>query len=319
MPAPSTPAVSVVSPVFHGRETVGPLVRQIQAALSGAGLTYEIILVDDACPRDSWSAIRQVCAEYPEVTGLRLAENVGQHRALRAGLVRCRGDYIAVLDCDLQDDPASLPELVAKAREGFAVVYARRKQREPDSIRDIGAGAFYRIISLLSGKPPFDPRRGMYTVLHRLTLRILLARQDPYCRYLLTLNGLGLPCADVDVIRHARKDGKSSYSWPRLLRLSWQGVVSTSSRSQRWLLPAGFAMASVGFYLACLAAYRKGAWSSALPGWRSLIALTVAIGFFVSGLGLIARRLERSRSVPLKAEPYRIREILNESVGFGPS
>jgi dolichol-phosphate mannosyltransferase len=305
--------VSVVSPVYHGRDTVAALVQRIQASLSGAGLTFEIILVDDACPQDSWSVIRRICAENPAVTGLRLAQNVGQHRALRAGLRRARGDYVAVLDCDLQDDPASLPALVSKAREGYAVVYARRSERGADSVRDIGSGIFFQLISFLSGNPRIDPRRGMYTMMHRQALRILIARQDPYCRYLLTLNGLDLPCADVDVVRHPRAVGKSSYSWTRLIRLTWEGLISNSARFQRWILPAGFVLAVLGFYCLCVAAYRKGAWSSALPGWTSLIALMFALGIVVSGIGLVARRLERARSAPLKEEPYRVIESLNAS------
>ncbi len=310
---PPSPTVSVVSPVYHGRDTVAELVRRIQASLAGAGYSHEIILVDDACPQDSWSTIRQVCAQNPHVIGIRLTRNVGQHRALRAGLMRCRGDYVAVLDCDLQDDPAVLPALLERAREGFAVVYARRHRREPASIRDRGAGAFYRIVSLLSGAPPIDARRGMYTVLPRSTLLKLLARQDANCRYLLTLHGLSLPSADIEVIRLPRAVGGSSYGWIRLLRLSWEGMVSASARSRRWAIPVGLLVAGTGFFGVCLAAFGKLPWSASLPGWRLLCAFALAPGIVVSGLGLIARRLERSRSVPLKEEPYRIRESVNEA------
>jgi len=311
-PAPP-PTVSVVSPVYHGRGTVAELVRQIQASLSGAGYPHEIILVDDACPQDSWSVIRQVCARSPEVVGIRLARNVGQHRALRAGLLRCRGDFVAVLDCDLQDDPAALPALLDKAREGFGAVYARRQRRQSASLRDAGAAAFYRIVSLLAGTPPFDLRRGMYTVLPRSTLRGLLARQDARCRYLLTLHGMGLPSADVDVVRRARPLGASSYDWVRLLRLAWGGAASASGRFQRWAMPAGLALTGAGLLGACLAAFAGGPWSQALPGWRALCAWALVPGVAVSGLGLAARRLERSRRPPLREEPYLIRESANEA------
>ncbi len=312
MALPSAPIVSVVSPVFHGRDTVAELARQIRLSLKGAGLSYEIILVEDGCPLDSWSAIREVCAQNPEIRAFRLACNVGQHRAIRAGLQRCRGDFVAVLDCDLQDDPAALPALVAKAREGFGGVYGRRLRRGRSSVRDAGARVFYRSISLLSGAPPFDPRRGMYTVFPRSTLQLLLARQDSFCRFLLTLHGLGLPAADVDVHRHPRGDRRSSYSWVALFRLSWEGMVSTNARSLRWMLPIGLAVTAAGLVCATLGAAEAGSWSSPSPWWREGGALAFALGIVVSGAGFASRRLVRIHHAPLEGEPYSVRESINE-------
>ena len=121
--------ISVVSPVYHAEEIVEEFVRQVSAALEQIGPDFEIILVDDGSSDESWMRIAVACAADPRVKGIKLSRNFGQHYALTAGLEHARGEKVAVMDCDLQDDPAFLRDLYAKSSEGHDVVLTIQKQR----------------------------------------------------------------------------------------------------------------------------------------------------------------------------------------------
>ncbi len=108
---------------------VSELVRRNAEVVTGMGVDYEIILVNDASPDNSWQAIEQECKKNPKVKGLNLSRNFGQHYAITAGLSYAQGEWVVVMDCDLQDRPEEIPNLYAKAQEGYDSVLAQRVQR----------------------------------------------------------------------------------------------------------------------------------------------------------------------------------------------
>src|SRR5881296_93290 len=118
--------ISVVSPVYGAREILPVSCARLDAALSKISPRYEIILVDDHCPQDSWSIMRALVERYPKLVILRLSRNFGQHYAITAGLDVARGDWTVVMDCDLQDLPEDIALSLGKAQVGYDVVLARR-------------------------------------------------------------------------------------------------------------------------------------------------------------------------------------------------
>ncbi|MFN7901029.1 MAG: glycosyltransferase family 2 protein [Synechococcaceae cyanobacterium] len=128
--------ISIVSPVYQAEGIVPHLVRKIADAMEELVDSYEIILVEDRSRDRSWEAIRNECQKNKRVKGIRLSRNFGQHCAITAGLRHFRGDWIVVMDCDLQDQPNQIPVLYHKALQGFDAVYARRRSRkDPKSKR----------------------------------------------------------------------------------------------------------------------------------------------------------------------------------------
>ena len=143
--------ISVVSPVYRGEKMVSELVCRNIEALDGMGVDYEIILANDASPDNSWQAIEAECKKNPKVKGLNLSRNFGQHYAITAGLRYATGDWIVVMDCDLQDQPEEIPNLFTKAMEGYDIVYARRMHNQFGWWKQMSSRVFHRVFDWLSG------------------------------------------------------------------------------------------------------------------------------------------------------------------------
>ena len=113
------PFLSIVSPVYRAEKIVGKLVFEIQKTMILMNVDYEIILVDDRSPDNSWSAMKKISAQFPEVKSIRLSRNFGQHPAIIAGLSQVKGEWIVVLVWDLQDNPKETENLLNKTKKGF--------------------------------------------------------------------------------------------------------------------------------------------------------------------------------------------------------
>lgn len=143
--------ISVVSPIYKGENTVRELVKRITDSLKEVSNDYEIILVDDFGPDKSWDIIEEISNSNPNVKGVKLSRNFGQHYAITAGLDHTNGDWIVVLDCDLQDRPEEIPRLYQKVQEGYHIVKASRKQRIDSFSKKMQSKIFYLILSYLTG------------------------------------------------------------------------------------------------------------------------------------------------------------------------
>ena len=156
--AVSLPLFTIVSPVYRAENLLDELVRRIQASMSPLTENYEIILVDDCGPDNSWARIQAQAARDPRIRGVRLSRNFGQHKAITAGLDLARGEWVVVMDCDLQDQPEEIPALYQHARnEGYDLVLARRVERQDSWFKRQGSAAFYHILSYLT-ETKQDPR-----------------------------------------------------------------------------------------------------------------------------------------------------------------
>jgi len=118
--------LSFVVPVYGSPESLELLRDRVKAVVDGLNIRHELIFVDDGCPKGSWEILRRLAAEDSDLVCIRLSRNFGQHAAIQAGLSRVCGDWIIVMDCDLQDRPEEVPSLLAKALEGYDIVRAKR-------------------------------------------------------------------------------------------------------------------------------------------------------------------------------------------------
>ena len=129
--------ISVVSPVHKAEDIIDTLLERIIKSVSKITKDFEIILVEDGSPDNSWGAIERNCIKDKRVKGIKLTRNFGQHHAITCGLDFCRGDLVIVMDCDLQDLPEEIPRLCEKAQEGYDVVLARRGKRKDNILKQI--------------------------------------------------------------------------------------------------------------------------------------------------------------------------------------
>jgi len=138
--------ISVISPIYGCKECLFELYDRLVKTLSQITENFEIILVNDACPQSSWERIAMLCAKDPRVKGINLSRNFGQHYAITAGLDHATGDWVVVMDCDLQDRPEEIIKLYTKALEGYDIVFGRRAERKDSFIKRFGSMAFNRVL-----------------------------------------------------------------------------------------------------------------------------------------------------------------------------
>jgi polyisoprenyl-phosphate glycosyltransferase len=214
--------VSVIVPVYRNAGTLRELRDRLSQVLEGQALAFELLFVDDASPDGSLALLRELAAADQRVAVLALAQNVGQHRAVIAGLGMARGEWSVVLDADLQDPPEAIPTLLASGRDGYAAVFAGRRGRYESRGRLFTSWVFKRLLSALCGVPP---DAGIFVAMHCSLVERLLEMGGGKPFVVAMIGCAGLPMASVPVPRDCRHDGESAYSaWGRL-RSGWRGVA----------------------------------------------------------------------------------------------
>ncbi|MCF7698615.1 glycosyltransferase family 2 protein [Loktanella sp. M215] len=276
------PEVSIVSPVYGCRDCLAKLVARVTQTMDNSGLTWELILVDDNAPDRPWPLILELTQNDPRIRGVRLTRNHGQHLAIWAGLEVCRGAWTAVIDCDLQDDPAVLPALFADAQTNTAHALIVDRGEWSDSwFRRAASAQFYRMIKVLAGIEIKNV--GNFGVYSRTMVNSLLKfrEQEVFLPMMVALTGL--PVAKKRVDRSGRAAGQSSYSILRLLRLALAIVVRFSDRPLKLSAVAGFAFSSLAAVVSLCLFMGRILNIFTVAGWTSVI-LSV---WFLSGLIMV--------------------------------
>jgi len=272
--------ISVVSPVYQAERILPVLCERLEAVLSGMTDSYEIVLVDDRSPDDSWRVLQDLTGRYPKLTAVRLSRNFGQHYAITAGLDLARGALVVVMDCDLQDRPEEIPRLIEKAREGYDVVLALRAERADSGFKRVASAIFYKVFALLSGYD-MDSRVGTFRVLSRSVVEALGEMRESYRFFGALVEWLGFKTARIEVEHAARHEGQSTYNLRRLLRLTLDGLISFSNRPLALSVGLGAIISFLaGLYGLHLIWRYLTEGSNQVEGWMS----TVTILSFMSGL-----------------------------------
>ena len=282
---PEAPEVSVVIPVYRCADCLQPLYRRLKAALA-AFPSSEIVFIDDRSPDHAWELLRELAREDPTVKAFRLSRNFGQHAAITAGLAQSSGRFTVVMDCDLQEPPEVIPQLHAKALEGYEIVHTRRERRHQSPLRRIAGRAYFRLRNvLLDAETGTD--HGTLSMLSRKVVDAFLALRDKDREYLAVLDWLGYSHATVEFAHAPRHQGRSSYTFRKLMRVAVDGLFFQTTILLRWIVLLGFLIAFAG---AGLAAYYLFSYfvTDPLPGYTSLaVLLLVLAGFIIISLGVI--------------------------------
>jgi glycosyltransferase involved in cell wall biosynthesis len=227
------PTLSVVLPMYRTRALLPDLHRRLAAVLDAIGLPAEMLFVDDACPEGSAVALAALAASDPRVRVLSLARNVGQQRAVLAGLAASRGQVVVTLDADLQDPPEAIPRLLALLEHGASAAFAGRRGRYESRMRLLTSRLFKRTMAQLCGVPP---DAGLFVAMRRPLVERLLAARPGRPHLVAMIGCSGLPLASLPVERSVRPVGRSSYGAWRRLRSGLDAVW--------WVLRWGRAMQS---------------------------------------------------------------------------
>jgi len=303
--------MSIVIPVYGCKEALPELYHRLVNSVSEITKDYEIILVNDNCPQNSWEAIEKICAIDSKVKGLELSRNFGQMKAILAGLDYASGDWIVVMDCDLQDRPEEIPGLYKKALEGYDVVFARRKTRKDNPVKILLANLFYKIYSFATDGN-YDGAICNFSVVKRDVIKSYCKMREYHRGYVMYIRWLGYRQAVVDVEHDERYEGKSSYSFKKRFDMAIELLTSQSDKVLKLFTGLGFVMSLVAFLVIIgLIVYKCVADVSL--GWTSLIATNVLIGgIIIMVIGVVGMYVGNI-FMQTKGRPlYVVRQILND-------
>ena len=274
--------LSVVSPVYRGEKMLSELVERIHKAISPLTDNYEIVLVNDCSPDNSWERISEICKVDKKVKGINLSRNFGQPYAITAGLTYAKGNYIAVIDCDLQNKPEDLPAMYQKALEGYDVVSARRVVREDTFMKRMSSAIFHRVYDFLSG---FDTDKAVaeFGIYSRKIVDVYCSIPEYSRSFVELIHTLGFKKTTVDVLHDHRLEGKSSYNLYRLLKLSYNSIISNSNRPLHLAVALGLIMSLLSFLMAIYNIFAKFWGLNEVAGYTS----TIFSIWFVGGLLLL--------------------------------
>ena len=274
--------LSVVSPVYRGEKMLSELVERIHKAISPLTDNYEIVLVNDCSPDNSWERISEICKVDKKVKGINLSRNFGQPYAITAGLTYAKGNYIAVIDCDLQNKPEDLPAMYQKALEGYDVVSARRVVREDTFMKRMSSAIFHRVYDFLSG---FDTDKAVaeFGIYSRKIVDVYCSIPEYSRSFVELIHTLGFKKTTVDVLHDHRLEGKSSYNLYRLLKLSYDSIISNSNRPLHLAVALGLMMSILSFLMAIYNIFAKFLGLNEVEGYTS----TIFSIWFVGGLLLL--------------------------------
>ncbi len=271
--------LSIIIPVYGSPESIKELCERVSTSLRGLVDSFEIILVDDECPDDSWSEIKKTTQTLPNVIGLKLSRNFGQHKAICAGLHESKGDYCVVMDCDLQDLPEDIPTLYEKAKEGNDVVLGQRIERQDKKFKVLKSKVFYYFFNLLSGLNS-DPTVANFSIISRKVVTAYLSFKEQDIDYTNVINWLGFDAVKIPVRHAERKYGESSYNYWKLMELAFTLIISESNKPLRFSVKFGFLLSIISFLYGLYIMYKKFVFGVPIQGWTSVM---VSI-YFIGGL-----------------------------------
>lgn len=295
--------ISIVSPVYKGEKILLELVQQLQQEVEKLTKDYEIILVEDCGPDNSWDVIEQICQENKKVVGIKLSRNFGQHYAITAGLQSAVGEWIVVMDCDLQDRPDEIPRLYNKALEGYDLVFAQRVLRQDGFLKKLSSSLFYTVFSYLTDTPQ-DSSVGNFGIYHHKAIHALLSMGD-HIRYFPTMSRwVGFNQTYLPVKHAERADGKSSYTLKTLLSLAFDNMIAFSEKPL-WLMLKFGAFISIGsFAIAVFYLFRYLLGYITEPGFATLVlSIWFLSGIIILMLGIVGiyvgKTFERAKDRPI--------------------
>jgi dolichol-phosphate mannosyltransferase len=247
----ATPKLSIVSPVYKADGIIEKLIDEIHQQVAKITVNYEIILVEDHSPDHSWSIIEKICKRDKKVIGIKLSRNFGQHYAITAGLEQANGEWVVVMDCDLQDRPQEIPNLFEYAiNNNYQLVFARRAIRQDNWLKRLSSKIFYKVFSYLTDTDQ-DPAIANFGIYSRKVTQAILSMQD-HIRYFPTMSQwVGFRKGYLDVEHSRREEGKSSYTLWKLIQLAVDNMIAFSDKPL-WLA------IRLGFFIACIAALIGG-------------------------------------------------------------
>lgn len=302
--------LSVVIPCYRCSRSLEELHRRLRATLPAITGEYEIIFVNDGSPEDDWRVIRDLCREDPMVVGINLSRNFGQQYATAAGLDFSRGNWVVVMDGDLEHRPEDILRFWEKSREGFDVVVGRRINRKTSAVKLLASRAFYAVFNYLS-EMKGDSSHSSFGLYSRKVIDSVNRIRERNRNFYFFAIWTGFRRAEIDVQSGLRTQGGSGYTFFRMVGLAVDTIIGNSDKLLKISIKIGFVISFAAFSFIIFLVIRYFTRGIPAEGWTSVIASMYLLGgmvlCFIGVVGIyIGKIFEETKGRPL----YIIDEII---------
>lgn len=307
----NTPLISVVSPVYKGEKMVSELVARVKNSITPISENFEIILVNDASPDNSWAKISEECQKDSRIKGINLSRNFGQHYAITAGLNYVSGEWIVVMDCDLQDCPEEIPNLYNKALENFDIVLAQRTERKDGFLKKLSSTLFYATFSYLTNTRQ-DKTVANFGIYHAKVIDALLSMNDMVRYFPTMIQWVGFKKYYLPVTHLERAEGSSSYNIHTLLKLAYNNILAFSVKPLQLTVKLGFTISILCVCIALFYLCRYLLGNISISGFTTIIlSLWFIAGVIISLLGIIGLYIGKIFDQVKGRPTYIVKERIN--------
>jgi len=289
-----TPEISIIIPIYNEELNINQLYSRLVNVVKAITENYELLFVNDGSKDNSLLLIRNICITDPKVKYIDLSRNFGHQIAVCAGLDKCVGNSVVIIDADLQDPPELINDLFKKLKEGYEVVYAKRRSRKGEGFfKKYTAKVFYRLLQKITNiNIPVDT--GDFRIIDRKIVDLLkqMPEQHKYLRG--QISWLGFKQTYVEYDRDPRNAGKTGYTFRKMMKFALDGITSFSDFPLKVATIAGFVVSGISFILMLYALYSRFISRNYQPGWTSLMLTVLFIGGIqLIGIGIIGEYISR--------------------------
>ena len=301
--------ISVIIPVYNEEDNIYKLHERLKSVMEQLEVAYEMIFINDGSKDNSMPMIRALSKQHSEVRFIDFSRNFGHQVAVTAGLDKSNGKAVVIIDADLQDPPELIIDMYNKMKEGFQVVYAKRKQRKGESLFKLWtAKIFYRLLSKITSiSIPVDT--GDFRIMDRKIVEILkeMPEKNKYLRG--QISWIGFNQTFVEYERQERLAGETGYTFSKMLRFALDGITGFSDLPLKIVTYFGFLVSFFAFIMMLYALYARFIVKHYEPGWASLMVVILFIGGVqMIAVGIIGEYLSRMNNNIRNRPLYIIRD-----------
>ena len=279
--------IAVIIPVYRAEKIVDELCNRLITNLSKLTDAFEIILIDDSSPDNSWNKIKENTLKDDRIKGYLLSRNFGQHHAITAGIDKADAEWVVVMDCDLQDRPEEIVQLYNKALEGFDIVLAARQNRKDNFLKKATSKLFYIILSFLSGMK-FNGEVGNFGIYHKNVIDNIKNLREPFRFFVSSVKWIGFNSTTLNVEHDNRFEGKSSYNYKKLISLAVNIIISYSNKPLKMMIFTGIGFAFISLLFIAYNFYLKFIGQITELGYTSIISsIWLLSGVILTSTGIL--------------------------------
>lgn len=285
--------ISVVIPVYNCEKCLFEIAEKIIDVAENLEMVAEIIFVDDASTDNSWKRIKNIASKKNQVKGIRFSRNFGQHQAISAGLKITRGQWIVVMDCDLQDDPYEIEKLLDKTKEGYHIVYAKREKRRDSVFKITTSYIFHKVLTFFTNQYS-DPSVANFGIYSRKAIDAYNKLSERNRCFPILIRWFGFSTVYIPIGHRERSEGKSSYTVRKLFNLASEIIISHSNKPLYFSIVIGVVSSSLSLSYAVFLIIRYLINSIPVQGWTSIMVSIYLIGgIMLINLGMLGIYLGR--------------------------